>query len=325
MRNQIFCLCSAAILLISACSSASEPATTELAEHEVNIQLLNLPDAIADSENEISGMAWYGETLVMLPQYPDDALYTVEKSDILQAIEDNTLTLTVSEFPFVVEGNLGVSGFQGYEAIAFYENTVYLTIEAKVGNMHSHIVMGSVSENGIVIDARSVTEIQQPTNFSNKAHEALILIGEHPLPFYEWNFGIETSFTFQFEPDLSNAIQLDFPTIPYRVTDATKVDEDGRFWAINYLFPSDTSRIDDEKFASLNNQGTHAQYDHIERLIEFQIADDGTIVWLDNPPLYLALDEDPRNWEGLVRLDNRGFLLATDRFPETLLAFVPMP
>jgi len=32
---------------------------------------------------------------------------------------------------------------------------------------------------------------------------------------------------------------------------------------------------------------------------------------------------DARNWEGIVRLDNRGFLLATDKFPTTILGFVP--
>jgi hypothetical protein len=32
-----------------------------------------------------------------------------------------------------------------------------------------------------------------------------------------------------------------------------------------------------------------------------------------------------RNWEGLVRLDDRGFLLVTDLFPGTILGFVPAP
>ncbi len=29
-----------------------------------------------------------------------------------------------------------------------------------------------------------------------------------------------------------------------------------------------------------------------------------------------------RNWEGIVRLENRGFLLMTDKYPETLFGFV---
>jgi hypothetical protein len=42
-------------------------------------------------------------------------------------------------------------------------------------------------------------------------------------------------------------------------------------------------------------------------------------------PIQLELREDgrARNWEGLVRLDQRGFLLMTDKYPETILGFVP--
>ena len=32
-----------------------------------------------------------------------------------------------------------------------------------------------------------------------------------------------------------------------------------------------------------------------------------------------------RNWEGIARLEGRGFLLVTDQFPDTILAFVPYP
>jgi hypothetical protein len=40
--------------------------------------------------------------------------------------------------------------------------------------------------------------------------------------------------------------------------------------------------------------------------------------------LELVSDDDTRNWEGLVRLDDYGFLLATDKYPRTILAFVPL-
>lgn len=46
----------------------------------------------------------------------------------------------------------------------------------------------------------------------------------------------------------------------------------------------------------------------------------------NTPPIQLQLiDGVSRNWEGLVRLDERGFLLITDEFPETILAFVAKP
>jgi hypothetical protein len=39
----------------------------------------------------------------------------------------------------------------------------------------------------------------------------------------------------------------------------------------------------------------------------------------------MFLVEDSRNWEGLVLFDQRGFLVATDKYPGTLLGFVEMP
>jgi hypothetical protein len=47
---------------------------------------------------------------------------------------------------------------------------------------------------------------------------------------------------------------------------------------------------------------------------------------MDGPPIQMELtSDDARNWEGLVRLDERGFLIMTDKFPETILGFVTMP
>jgi hypothetical protein len=50
------------------------------------------------------------------------------------------------------------------------------------------------------------------------------------------------------------------------------------------------------------------------------------IALTDTSPVLLTLVTDvSRNWEGLAFLEGRGFLLMTDKFPETILAFVPMP
>lgn len=34
-----------------------------------------------------------------------------------------------------------------------------------------------------------------------------------------------------------------FPNVEYRITDATIIDENGKFWAINYLFPKDGKKL----------------------------------------------------------------------------------
>ena len=50
------------------------------------------------------------------------------------------------------------------------------------------------------------------------------------------------------------------------------------------------------------------------------------ITFVDRAPVQLELPgEDARNWEGIVRLDDVGFLLVTDQYPQTILGFVPVP
>jgi hypothetical protein len=66
-------------------------------------------------------------------------------------------------------------------------------------------------------------------------------------------------------------------------------------------------------------------------LVEFEYIEPknnqyAKIVLVDSPPMQMELlgstQNDARNWEGLVRLDNRGFLLVTDEHPKTILGFI---
>jgi hypothetical protein len=70
---------------------------------------------------------------------------------------------------------------------------------------------------------------------------------------------------------------------------------------------------------------SHTRFQTVERIVEYRVFDK-RIERTSRPPIQLELIDDlhPRNWEGLVRLDPYGFLLATDAFPETMLAFVPL-
>jgi hypothetical protein len=289
------------------------------------LRVINIPltRPAASGDNEFSGLAWYGETLVLLPQFPDGFLYTLDKATILATIGINQLTEPAT-IAFRVNGELDIPGFQGYEAIAFYEDTVYLTIESSSGGrMHSHLITGTVSATGIEIDVNTLVEIPQPVSVGNKADESIIMVDAQPMTLLEWNGAPNTNpVAHLFAPESDTFTAIPFPLIPYRVTDATTMDEQGRFWVINYLSPVDGSRRDTGLLEQLNYRGTHRLYGHIERLLELQLVD-GEIVVLDDVPLYLQLADDARNWEGIVRLDERGFLLITDSYPKTILAFVP--
>ena len=85
----------------------------------------------------------------------------------------------------------------------------------------------------------------------------------------------------------------------------------------------------DELATRYDEGATHSRNASVERLVEFAIGAD-SIAWTEQAPLQLRLlgDLSPRNWEKLARFqvdEFDGFLLATDRFPTTILAFVALP
>ena len=115
--------------------------------------------------------------------------------------------------------------------------------------------------------------------------------------------------------------------IEYRVTDATTLDDRDRFWVINYHWPGAPWHTGACEITERYGQGaSHARCRTVERLVELQRTAQG-IQATDRAPVQLELldDEHPRNWEGIVRLPGRGFLLVTDEHPTTIFAFVPYP
>jgi hypothetical protein len=96
---------------------------------------------------------------------------------------------------------------------------------------------------------------------------------------------------------------------------------------INYLYSGDdfSREASDPLGAQYGIGKTHQTNFNVERLVEFQYSDSG-IQRVNRAPIQLVLEGlEGRNWEGIARLDDRGFLLITDRYPTTLFGFVPMP
>ncbi|MFQ6673423.1 MAG: hypothetical protein ACE5GH_01405, partial [Fidelibacterota bacterium] len=293
-------------------------------------------------EAEVSGLAWYGDDLIILPQYPgrfsgEDAgyLFSVSKQDILSFLDGQCEEpLFPRRIPFW-SGDIprSVEGFQGYEAIAFRGHRAFLTIEAETGEgMVGYVIAGSMENHmkAFRLDPASLVEIPVQSPIPNMAYETLVVAGDRVAAIYEAN-----GENINPEPvakifDLSLKLLPPWPlaAIEYRVTDATGLDESGRFWAINYRWPGETelNSLRDPVLETYGQGPTHARTDAVERLVEFQVSD-SAVTLVDRAPIQLALRADgaPRNWEGIVRLEQRGFLLATDEYPEAILAFVPLP
>lgn len=159
------------------------------------------------------------------------------------------------------------------------------------------------------------------------SEESLLVLGDKLATIYEANgVGVNAApVVHLFDSALNAAGTTPLANIEYRLTDATALDSDNRFWTINYFFPGDEDLLPEtDPIAETYGQGyTHSQQDGLERLVEFQYSESG-ITLTDTPPIQLQLLADGlRNWEGIVRLDERGFVVATDKWPQTILAFVP--
>ncbi|MCA9934046.1 MAG: hypothetical protein KC415_08995 [Anaerolineales bacterium] len=300
---------------------------------EVTPTIIPLHGSISANNSELSGLAWYGDTLILLPQYPNrlnNNLYALSKADILAFLNGETTdALTPQPIPLLDDGVRNIHNFEGYEAIAFLGDQVFATIESSPGiHMMGYLVNGRIAPDlsAITLNIPGAVEIAPQADISNYTDETVFIDGDTVMTLYEAN-GQNVNATPQahrFDMALNEQPPLSFPNIEYRITDATAVDGNGRFWAINYNYPGDKLDIAADPLAAQFGSGpTHAASSIVERLVEFQIGDNG-ITFSGTPPIQLALLEngDARNWEGIVRLDDRGFLLVTDKFPETILAFV---
>ena len=327
------------ILTITGNNPEETPTNREYLE-EVEVIPLKLPERISAASFEYSGMGWFGDYMVLLPQYPEGKdfsrkpnLFAIAKQDLLAAITDPDLELPVRDIP-IENSDLRsvIKGFEGFESILFVDQNVYMTIESRAGDpMMGYLIRGVVNGDleSITLDVNSLVELRPFSSELNATFEGMTYWNGSLYVMYEHNSmrNVKQPVAYQINPDLENIREIPFPVINYRITDATISDVDGKFWVMNYFFPGDTHlAVDQDSLVEEYGEGkTYAENDPVERLVQLQIEND-QISRIDQPPTYLQLlDNDiARNWEGLVMLDNLGFLLITDSFPGSVLGFCPI-
>jgi len=310
-------------------------ATSEIAR-EAEVTRIDLSEPLDDPRAELSGLTWAEDWLILLPQYPsrfEDHIYRIPKDEILDFLKDpSKRSIIPQEVSFISAGvEKKVTGYEGFESITTNGQDAWLTIESNAKNMTGYLVHGLWNEDysKLTLSADSLTEIPSQENISNSSYESVLVFGKRIVTLYEANGkNVNDQPRAQLFDQSNNFIQsLNFPNIEYRVTDATQPDQNGLFWVINYFYPFDKGKLnpaEDEISAEYGQGKTHAQSETVERLVAMQFSEQG-IVLADLPPIQLELsaENESRNWEGLVKLDDTGFLLVTDLFPETLLVFVP--
>lgn len=332
-------------ILVGACAlpvtpGASQDHIAPAAEHPVTVIPLQGP--LASRQAELSGLAWYGDALILLPQYPnrfENQLFYLEKQafvDFLQGVSQEPLT--PQPLPLILDDlPTRIDGFEGFEAIAFSGDRAFLTIEADVEDqMMGYLVAGVIAPDlsELRLETQQVATITPQSGWPGLTDEAILVAGGEVITLYEGN-GLLVNLApkaHRFQPDTLQPLGTHrLAHLDYRITDVTALDAANRFWAVNIYYPvRNAPQLGPDALATRYGLGdTHRMRSWVERLVEFEYTPEG-VTLAESPPLQLQLlDETSRNWEGIARLQSDagidGFLLVTDGRPATLLAFVAAP
>jgi hypothetical protein len=329
------------LLIVVALVLVPVPAGVQSQEESVEPVTIPLAGPLASRRAEISGLAWYGDWLVLLPQFPwfhdrqQSFLYLLPKAEIGDFLDGRLAgPLTPQRIALEAPGiAVTMSGFEGFEAIAFAGDQVFVTVETSArGTMQGWLLRGEIEPDLSLIrlDVESRTLITPQASFINMSDEAIVLretgADLEILTFYEANGRLANPnpVANRFDAELRPLPPLSIPNVEYRITDATALDAEDRFWISNYFWPGEVQILLGRYAmgARLRALLTNAPIHPVERLVELQYSAEG-IRYTNTSPINLTLSAGAsRNWEGIARLDDRGFLIVTDYHPETILAFV---
>ena len=299
-------------------------------------KLLKIGGLIKNSDEEISGMDWYNDNLILLPENLNGYVFAIKKSELDSRINGNDKTAI---FPEKIKLNTPnykelVPGFDSFEAIAFRGYEVYLTIEIKFADsMSCLLARGHIDEKTleITVPEQNLTVIDVPTYVDNMSYESLVIDKDRVIALFEANGDslIKSPYALSINSSGNDVIKYPLSSINYRIADATRVDKNNRFWVINYFFPGDSKVLkpsNDILASKYGNGPSHSRSKRVERLIEYEIKN-GKISLTKSAPIEIELEGEKtsRKWEALARYGNEGFLIATDKYPKphTLLAFLP--
>jgi len=330
-------------LFVYSCSSTVRKVSTEKSSYkvlpEVEPLIIPLKGNISKSSSEISSLCWYHDFLLLLPQYPNfvskndkGVIFYLKKKDITNFVKGNTdQALTPKTFKINLTD---ISNFiklgSGLEGVVTIDDKIYFSIEyTNLEKTESYLIEGKIDSNSFTIklNKNKFIKVPAPTNIFNMSCETIASNNHRIIPIYEANGkNVNPSpKAYVYDENVKYLGNIHFPTIEYRITDATKIDGNGKFWAINYSYPGEEKKLNwaDDLVAQQFGIGkSHINRKVVERLLEFQYINGNINLSGTNPIYFKLLENNSRNWEGLVKLDNIGFLVATDTFPQTMLAFI---
>ena len=294
------------------------------------IREILLAGEITNPDNEISGMDWYKEQLYLLPENATDHLFIISKKQIKEyLLSNNPKAITPKKIKLISPNYQSlIKGFDGFEAIAFTDDNVILSIEVKTkeNNMTGYIAWGTCnfSTNELYFEKQSLKEVTTPIQIKNMAFESIVVHKNNAILLYEAN-GINLQKNVEHSKislDDYSLSKIDGFNIEYRITDATALDSDNKFWCINYFWPGEKDKLKPGKDIYLEKVSSNHSLESIERIIELEIKDEMISMSGSEPIQLFSKSDSSRNWEGIVRYEKDSFLIVTDKYPRMILGLV---
>ncbi|RMH65500.1 MAG: hypothetical protein D6677_02325 [Calditrichaeota bacterium] len=285
----------------------------------------HLADPWDSKYGEYSSLYTSGDTLFIIPENPE----TFSKNRILfvktESLNKDSGLVMPQTISLKGRWDRIIEGFEGFEAFVLRGERAYALIEAKEnGRMKSWLVSGYLDRqrNQLNWDMHRKSAVPVADTLRNLTAEALIIFNDTLYALAEGN-GRRINpapKAYMFDLQLNYIGALPFPSIEYRVTDATRADENGVFWVSNYFFSGEKRLLRPAPEDNLIPIQSPPDNDReVERLIRLRITARGIVI--DDAhtlPLYSPVKAG-RNWEGLARAPY-GFWIITDQYPRTIFA-----
>lgn len=340
--NGIRLISQLSLLLLIAANPCTEYVAAQPVEiDEISVKIIALSPPLSHRDAELSGLTWCGDKLILMPQYPErfaqedtHYFFYLERRQIENYLDRPSDKALQAQKIWLDEQNVrdALSVFDGYEAIACEENTLWLSFET-INHQGQHQSMAVTAELSLIprakitIDPKSRVLLGNQSMLTNMGDEAIFMQGKDLFTIHEINDSelVKEPRAQKIDYKTKQLTPYKFPYVPYRITDASALDKHQRFWAINYKYRGDTfNQKSDDNLSHKHGRGaSHAQYDNVERLLQFQLKNNSIDLIASSPLSLLMTSAQGRNWEGIARLGNRGFIIVTDKHPETILGFVP--
>ena len=196
-------------------------------------------------------MDWYGDKLVLLPQYPGrfeidgfGSLFIIEKDDIIDFIVNpDKDPISIERIKFEDGGiSTQLKGFEGFKSIAFHGNKFYVTVETKPGaSMLGYVYRGLIDQDLSImsIEPEVFQEIKPQAWFPNASEEAMLIHNNLVYTFFE-DYGLHKNnnpVAHMFDLDLNELGTISMGHIEYRITDVTSVNERGKLLGNELFLP----------------------------------------------------------------------------------------